>query len=80
MPRITLLQMKTVEYGTVGGIDRLIKTHKDDLAVKIANLDDPKASAAFSAIAFNIVHLMRERDKFKRQKTKLLVLPGGKKD
>jgi len=80
MPKITLLQLKTVNYTDAADLDRLIRTHKDELSKKIALLDDPKTPAAFNAIAYNLIFLMRERQKFKRQKAKLLVLDGGKKD
>jgi hypothetical protein len=80
MPNITLLQLKTVSYSDAADLDRLIITHKDELSKKIETLDDPKTPAAFNAIAYNLIFLMRERQKFKRQKAKLLVLDGGKKD
>ena len=80
MPKITLLQLKTVSYTDAADLDRLIETHRVELGKKADALDDPKTPAAFNAIAYNMVFLMRERQKFKRQKAKLLVLDGGKKD
>lgn len=80
MPKITLLQLRTINYNTPADLDRLIQTHRDDLGKQIEKLDDPKTPAAFNAIAYNLVFLMRERQKFKRQRAKLLVLDGGKKD
>lgn len=80
MPQITLLQVKTISYGNTDDLDRLIRVHKDDLTKKTKILDDPKTDAAINAIAYNLVHLMRERQKYKRQRAKLLILDGGKKD
>lgn len=80
MPKITLLQIKDFEYKDEAHLDRLVQKHRDDLSKRITNLDKPQTIAAINAIAYNLVHLMREREKVKRQRAKLLVLPGGKKD
>lgn len=80
MPRISLLQVKALKYDSANDLKRLIKQHKDDLAIKTEQLEHPSTDAAINAIAYNLVRLMRELNKHKRQKAKLLVLPGGKKD
>ncbi|RLC09416.1 MAG: hypothetical protein DRI24_21795 [Deltaproteobacteria bacterium] len=80
MPNISLLQLETVTYKTVADLERLIKVHRDLLNEAVDNLKNPKTDAIISAVAYNLAHLMRELQKFKRQKAKLLVLDGGKKD
>jgi hypothetical protein len=80
MPNITLLQLEVVEYKDAAYIERIIKFHRDVLSKSIDDLKNPKTDAIISSIAYNLVHLMRELQKNKRQKAKLLVLDGGKKD
>jgi hypothetical protein len=80
MGKITLLQLDNVEYEDAADIERLIKFHRDMLSEAVDDLKNPKTDAIISAVAYNIAHLMRELQRLKRQRTKLLVLPGGKKD
>jgi len=80
MPKITLLQLEVVEYEDAADLERLIKFHRDMLSKAIDDLKNPKTDAIISAVAYNLVHLMRELQKNKRQRAKLLVLDGGKKD
>jgi len=80
MPNITLLQWDTVKYKDGAELERLIKFHRDMLSKAIDDLKNPKTDAIISAVAYNLVHLMREIQKNKRQRAKLLVLDGGKKD
>ena len=80
MPNITLLQLETVTYDDAVDIERLIKVHKDMLSKAADDLKNPKADAIISAVAYNVVHLMRELQKYERQRVKLSILPGGKKD
>ena len=80
MPKITLLQLDNVEYKNAADLEKLITFHRDVLAKAIDDLKNPKTDAIISAIAYKLVHLMRELQKNKRQRAKLLLLPGGKKD
>jgi len=80
MTKITLLQLEVVEYEDAADLERLIKFHRDMLSKAIDDLKNPKTDAIISAVAYNLVHLMRELQKNKRQRAKLLVLDGGKKD
>lgn len=80
MPDITLLQLETVTYADAADIERLIKVHRDMLAKATKDLKHPKTDAMISAVAYNLVHLMRELQKNRRQRARLLVLDGGKKD
>jgi len=80
MTKITLLQLEFVEYEDAADLERLIKFHRDMLSKAIDDLKNQKTDAIISAVAYNLVHLMRELQKNKRQRAKLLVLDGGKKD
>ena len=80
MPKITLLKVKTIEYGNDDDLQKLIRRLQRILNSKIKNLDDPSADAAINAIAFNMVRLMREREKFKKEPANLVLIDGGKKD
>ncbi len=80
MGKITLLQLDNTEYEDAADLERLIKFHRDMLSKAIDDLKNPKTDAIISAVAYNLVHLMRELQKNKRQRAKLLVLDGGKKD
>ncbi len=80
MPNITLLQLDNIEYGNAADLERLIKFHRDMLSKAIDDLKNPQTDAIISAVSYNLVHLMRELQKNKRQRAKLLLLPGGKKD
>jgi hypothetical protein len=80
MGKITLLQLDNVEYEDEADIERLIKFHRDMLSKAIDDLKNPRTDAIISAVAYNLVHLMRELQKNKRQRAKLLVFDGGKKD
>lgn len=80
MPRITLLHIRGHQYNTVDDLDRLIKQHRDLLGEQVDKTDKPGTDAAINAIAYNFILLMRERKKFNRQRAKLLVIDGGKKD
>lgn len=80
MGKITLLQLDNTEYEDAADLERLIKFHRDMLSKAIDDLKNPRTDAIISAVAYNLVHLMRELQKNKRQRAKLLVLDGGKKD
>ena len=80
MPKISLLKVKTIEYGSDDDLRKLIRYLKRILDSKIENLDDPSADAAINAIAFNMVRLMREREKYKKEPPSFVVFDGGKKD
>ena len=80
MGKITLLQLDNIEYEDAADLERLIKFHRDMLSKAIDDLKNPRTDAIISAVAYNLVHLMRELQKNKRQRAKLLVLDGGKKD
>ena len=80
MGKITLLQLDNIEYKDAADLERLIKFHRDMLSKAIDDLKNPRTDAIISAVAYNLVHLMRELQKNKRQRGKLLVLDGGKKD
>lgn len=80
MGKITLLQLDNIEYEDAADLERLIKFHRDMLSKAIDDLKNPRTDAIISAVAYNLVHLMRELQKNKRQRGKLLVLDGGKKD
>ena len=80
MGKITLLQLDNIEYEDAADLERLIKFHRDMLSKAIDDLKNPRTDAIISAVAYNLVHLIRELQKNKRQRAKLLVLDGGKKD
>ena len=80
MGKLTLLQLDNVEYEDAADIERLIKFHRDMLNKATEDLKNPRTDAIISAVAYNISHLMRELQRIRRKKGKLLVLDGGKKD
>lgn len=80
MPRVTLLHTRGHHYNTTDDLDRLIKRHKELLGEQVDKTDKPGTDAAINAIGYNLILLMRERNRYKRQRGKLLVLDGGKKD
>lgn len=80
MPKVTLLHTRGHHYNNADDLDRLIKRHKDLLGEQADKTDKPGTDAAINAIGYNLVLLMRERNRYKRKSAKLLVLDGGKKD
>ena len=63
MPKITLLQVKTVEYKDVDQLKSLIVKHKENLGRNIMRLDAPGTIAIIQAIAYNLIHLTRELER-----------------
>lgn len=80
MPLITLLHTRGHHYNDTNDLDRLIKQHKELLGEQVDKTDKPGTDAAINAIGYNLILLMRERNKYNRQRAKLLVFDGGKKD
>ena len=80
MPRVILLHTRGHHYTNTDDLDRLIKRHKELLGEQADKTDKPGTDAAINAIGYNLILLMRERNKYNRQRAKLLVLDGGKKD
>jgi len=80
MPKISLLKTRTVEYENDDDLKKLIHRMKCELNAKIDMLDHPATDAAINAISFNLVRLMRERERYKKEPTSLVVLDGGKKN
>ena len=80
MPKITLLQIKTIEYRDIAGLKSLIAKHKEQLGKHIMRLDAPGTIAIIQAIAYNLIHLTRELERRGGKRADLHILPGGKKD
>ena len=60
MAKITLLQIKTIEYKDVDHLKLLISRHKEQLGKYIMRLDSPGTIAIIQAISYNLIHLTRE--------------------
>jgi hypothetical protein len=80
MSKITLLQVKTVEYRDAKHLKLLITKHKEQLGKYIMRLDSPGTIAIIQAIAYNLIHLTRELERRDGKRADLHILPGGKKD
>ena len=63
MPKITLLQIKTVDYRDVDHLKLLISHHKELLGKHIVKLDALGTIAIIQAIAYNLIHLTRELER-----------------
>ncbi len=63
MPKITLLQIKTVDYRDVDHLKLLISHHKELLGKHIMRLDSPGTIAIIQAISYNLIHLTRELER-----------------
>ncbi len=60
MAKITLLQIKTIDYRDVDHLKLLISHHKELLGKNIRRLDVPGTIAIIQAISYNLIHLTRE--------------------
>ena len=84
MPKITLLDTRTVEFNGTKDLERLIRNHRKQLEHFSQIMDQPHAVPHIQAISHNLVHLTREYETIKskrnRRSAKIHILPGGKKD
>jgi hypothetical protein len=63
MSKITLLQIKTIEYTDVNHLKLLISKHKEQLGKCIMRLDSPGTIAIIQAISYNLIHLTRDLER-----------------
>ena len=63
MSKITLLQIKTIDYRDVDHLKLLISHHKELLGKHIMRLDAPGTIAIIQAISYNLIHLTRELER-----------------
>jgi len=77
MPKITLLQIKTIEYRDADHLKLLISRHKEYLKKHTTDLDVPGTIAIIQAVAYNLIHLTRELEHQGGKYADLHVLPGG---
>ncbi len=63
MPKITLLQPKTIKYRDANHLKSLIIKHKEELGKNATRLDSPGTIAIIQAIAYNLIYLTRELER-----------------
>jgi len=77
MPKITLFQVKTIEYKDVDHLKLLIFRHKEYLKKHTMDLDAPGTIAIIQAISYNLIHLTRELECRGGKHADLYALSGG---
>ena len=74
MPNITLLNTRTVSYDTEEELTDLIRQSQRQVAAYTDHLDLPQADAVINANAYNMVRLMRARNRLKETRSGLSIV------